>query len=323
MKITNENLDCAIVSFYMHNVCNFKCSYCLPHHYNGDQRWPEETKSYLKFIDKVLETNKHIYIETFGGEPTLWPKLNDFVEEIQSLDVYVEVTTNASRTLKYFDKFRSEKCFFLLSWHYESIDDDHFFNVAKLLSEKNVPIHIPILVVPQNYKRARKLFERFKESNLNVDVIPKFVRINIGSDEYFEYTTEQKDWITNNYILKRHPFQVNWEIPHHLHFDDKKIYWSELTNDGLHKFEDWTCTAGLSRFFIEPDGTILKCSKGWKLNKGIVGNIFGEYTMPTTPIRCNLKSCPCKMDALVEKWSIPSNVDTSLKTFLEQREMHS
>ena len=28
MHITNENLDCAIITLFIHNVCNYNCSYC-------------------------------------------------------------------------------------------------------------------------------------------------------------------------------------------------------------------------------------------------------------------------------------------------------
>ena len=29
MRITNENLDCCILTLFVHNVCNFSCSFVM------------------------------------------------------------------------------------------------------------------------------------------------------------------------------------------------------------------------------------------------------------------------------------------------------
>ena len=314
MKITNENLDCTMLSLYMHNVCNYRCSYCAPHHYNGDKRWPEDIEPYLNFLKEIKKTNKYTYIEIFGGEPTMWPKFDKFIEAVSDETTLLEIDTNASRTLRYWEKFDSSKCFMLLSWHYETANDDHFFNVAKILSEKG-PVHVPLLTTPENFERAKALYNRFESSNLEIHCQPKFVRVTIGSSEYLNYTTEQRDWMSKAGFNRRKPFNVDWDFPHHLKIDDKLIYWSDIANNEAHRFKDWICKAGINRFFVEPDGNIARCSKHVG---GSLGNIFTGYKLPTDPVVCSKMSCACKVDAIVEKWTQDIEVDSKLDHFVNK-----
>ena len=73
----------------------------------------------------------------------------------------------------------------------------------------------------------------------------------------------------------------------------------KVLDQNLHKFKGYTCTAGIKRLFVEPDGTILRCTKRVG---GSLGNLFKSYTLPKDPIVCDYSACPCKLDAIVEKW---------------------
>ena len=296
MHITSENLDCCIVTMFVHNVCNFNCSYCSDYHRDGSSRWPEDWTPYLKLIEELKQRNKYLYIEVLGGEPTVWPKFQDFVDTISDDRVFVEFSTNASRTLRYWEQFRTHRAFVFLSWHYEEMDDDHFYEVAKIMQHK-ASVSIPLMVVPANYERAVKLYERLKD--LNVEITPKFTRTSIHGHSYFEYTDEQRDWIQNSYYSKMKPFGIDWEIPRNLHFNGEKKKFMTVLDQGLHKFKGYMCTAGLKRLMIEPNGNMKRCTKNVG---GSIGNLFTGYTLPDDPILCNYEACPCKLDAVVEKW---------------------
>ena len=79
MHITNENLDCAIITLFIHNVCNYNCSYC--------DDYPEmvvnvgpDWKSYIDPIEKCKK-NKYSYVEVLGGESHCG-LFQDFVDTI-------------------------------------------------------------------------------------------------------------------------------------------------------------------------------------------------------------------------------------------------
>lgn len=298
MHITSENLDCCIVTLFIHNVCNYNCSYCSDFHRDGSQRWPTDWAPYIKLIEELKERNKYLYVEVLGGEPTVWPKFQDFVDTISSDNVFVEYSTNASRTLRYWEKFRSQRAFVFLSWHYEEADDDHFYKVAEIMQHK-ASVSIPLMILPNNFERAKVLFERLK--GLKVEITPKFVRKSIHGTEYFKYTDEQREWITSNNYFNMKDFGLDWTFPRNLHFDGEPMAFMKVLDKELHRFKGFTCTAGMKRLMVEPDGNILRCTKRVG---GSLGNLLtGEYTLPDKPIVCDYTACPCKLDAIVEKWN--------------------
>ena len=296
MHITNENLDCCIVTLFIHNVCNYSCSYCSDFHRDGSYRWPEDWTPYLNFINDLKQRNRYLYIEVLGGEPTVWPAFQDFVDTISGDNVFVEFSTNASRTLRYWEQFRTHRAFVFLSWHYEQTDDDHFYRVAEIMQHK-ASVSIPLMVVPDNYDRAVALYERLR--GLNVEITPKFTRTSIHGHDYFEYTDTHRAWIQNNYYNKMRDFGLDWTVPRNLHFDGEQRKFMTVLDQGLHRFEGYTCTAGIKRFSVDPNGDIKRCTKRVG---GVIGNLFTGYTLPDAPIVCNYAACPCKLDAIVEKW---------------------
>ena len=245
----------------------------------------------------MKERNKYLYVEVLGGEPTVWPKFQDFVDTISSDNVFVEYSTNASRTLRYWEKFRAQRAFVFLSWHYEEADDDHFYKVAEIMQHK-ASVSIPLMILPNNFERAKVLFERLK--GLKVEITPKFVRKSIHGTEYFKYTDEQREWITSNNYHNMKEFGLDWTFPRNLHFDGEPMAFMKVLDKELHRFKGYTCTAGMKRLMVEPDGNMLRCTKRVG---GSLGNLLtGEYTLPGKPIVCDYTACPCKLDAIVEKW---------------------
>ena len=96
-------------------------------------------------------------------------------------------------------------------------------------------------------------------------------------------------------------FGLDWTFPRNLHFDGEPMKFMKVLDKELHKFEGYTCTAGMKRLMVEPDGNMLRCTKRVG---GSLGNLLtGEYTLPGTPIVCDYTACPCKLDAIVEKWN--------------------
>ena len=297
MRITNENLDCCILTLFVHNVCNYKCSYCNDYHRDGSYRWSDDWTPYIKLIEQLKQRNQYLYIEVLGGEPTVWPRFQEFVDTISDDRVFVEYATNASRTLRYWKQFKTQRAFVFLSWHHEFADDDHFFKVAEIMQHK-ASVSVPLMIVPENFERAKRLYEKL--TTLSIECTPKFTRTSINGTSYFDYTDDQKQWIQNNHYNKMKPFGIDWEIPRNLHFDGKKVKFMDVLEQGLHKFNGYTCTAGIKRLMVEPNGNIKRCTKNVG---GSLGNILsGDYTLPDSPIVCNYAACPCKLDAIVEKW---------------------
>jgi hypothetical protein len=155
------------------------------------------------------------------------------------------------------------------------------------------------MIVPDNFERAKILFDRLKV--LNVECTPKFTRRDISELEYFQYTDEQRSWIQSNYFNNMRPFGIDWDIPRNLYFDGVKIKFMEVLDKRMHRFKGYTCKAGLNRLMVDVNGNMIRCTKRVG---GIIGNIYKrDYVLPTDPITCTVDSCPCKLDAIINKWS--------------------
>ena len=298
MHITNENLDCTIITMFIHNSCNFSCSYCSDFHRNGKYHWPTDWAPYLKLIEQQKKRTKYVHVEVLGGEPTLWPKFHEFIEAISDENVFVEWGTNGSRTLRYWENLKPQRAFVSFSWHSEFADDDHFYRAVEIMQDK-ASVNCTLMLLPTNFERAIVLYERL--TNLKVEITPRMTRINIHSPELFEYTDEQRAWIKDSYFSQMKPFGIEWKIPQNLHFNGEKIKFTNVVDQQLNKFHGFKCNAGLNRLYVAPDGRIKRCSKnvgGW------LGNILKDkYTLPDSPVVCNEEFCNCKLDAVTEKWT--------------------
>ena len=115
MHITNYNLGVCFVTIFIHNVCNYECSYCADYHNDGSSGWPNSFEPYKKFIDEVKARNPYVYLEILGGEPTLWPKFQEFIDYMRQDGIFIEYSSNASRTLRYWNQFKEQQAFLFLS----------------------------------------------------------------------------------------------------------------------------------------------------------------------------------------------------------------
>ena len=76
------------IEFMIGNTCNFNCWYCFKGSHEGTHRWTDD-------MEQLVENFKHLFskykaigkemleLHIVGGEPTLWPKLGEFVTEIR------------------------------------------------------------------------------------------------------------------------------------------------------------------------------------------------------------------------------------------------
>ena len=300
MEIINQNPDCGIITIFIHNTCNFKCSYCSPEHYGGKNNWPQNWDNYLDLIDDLKEKNKYVYIEVSGGEPTLWPKFQQFVEHIVDDTTYIEFDTNGSRTNRYWESFKPMKNVAgHFSWHGEFVDDEHYLDVLEIMQDKVACTSI-LMMVPETFDRARRMYDRIVQRGMRVEIIPKYTREKIDRSGYFSYPPDQHEWISGRYYNNQVDNNGTFELPIDADVDGKRMKLSEMINQGLYKFEGWTCTAGQKRLFVNVDGEIYRCSK---FVGGSLGNINNVWMLPNENVICDTsKDCTCKFDTVTTRW---------------------
>lgn len=110
------------VDWYVGKRCNFDCSYCVEYlHDNHSPHVPYENMK--KLADYVYaRSGRNVFWSLTGGEPTLNPdfiRLCQYLKELKSR--HISLTTNGSRTAKYFLELFQHLDNITLSLHMESM----------------------------------------------------------------------------------------------------------------------------------------------------------------------------------------------------------
>lgn len=253
-------------------ICNQKCEYCYARkdRKNWNKIWSE---SQLKIVlDKIKNINESFKLEILGGEPTLYPYLNNIINEMDNCERCKEIklTTNGSIDLTKFKK--SKKILYVISVH------------------------------PNNIKNEINLFKNIEfVKHYNHDIL--IMLLNRNSEDvnlvnaYIDKVKTITDKISLSVILHDPHYSQNFDFNafHNFHDVDEKFV---LEHDGIkeiydvdeviHKdiahFKGWNCY--IKNILISVDGSI---SLGCKTN---IANIFENKTkICSQMVKCDMDKC--------------------------------
>jgi organic radical activating enzyme len=301
------------------NTCNYKCWYCFPGSNEGTHRWPEfnlfkeNLTHLLRYYQRQLK--KEVFeIHLIGGEPTLWPELGDFVKFLkENFKVIISMSTNGSRTLrwwkdygKYFDKV-------LLSCHHEKVDVQHIKNVGDILYDQNVIVTGMILMDSAHWDKCKSIL---------FDVITSKKRWGVDVQEIIhptiKYTQEQTEFLRKHryrqanlwYFFKNNKHTI---LNTRVVFENgktKKIQNNEIILNKWNNFKGWDCNLGIDSIFISKEGNITGACGENLYNLNYKFNILKEtFIQEFNPILtstiCTKNSCWCQPESNLNKKIIP------------------
>jgi wyosine [tRNA(Phe)-imidazoG37] synthetase (radical SAM superfamily) len=147
--ISTQDSNSLDIRFWPTDICNFSCDYCFPGSVLNKLRYPKNVHTVVKnfrilFDSYITNHGKERFKINIvgGGEPTLWPKFKIFCEEIKkNHNVYIQCTTNASRTVRWFEENSKDVDEFVLSYHQKDCNLENFISVADYLysiEKKNI-----------------------------------------------------------------------------------------------------------------------------------------------------------------------------------------
>jgi len=261
----NSNINTSVlrIELCLSNICNYACWYCFPGCNEGTHPWPK----YKTFIDnfnhlinyyKTHQNKKTIYVHIIGGEPTLWREFGDFVKYLkEQLNCIVSISTNGSRTLRWWEEYGHYVDSVVLSCHYERIDVDHVKAVGDILYKKGVNVTALVLMDPKNWDTCVSIVERLKTSKKRWFILTSEIY-----HHSIKYTEEQKKYLSRAckrianlwfyFRYHRHPSANPTVI-----FENKsksKVSNNWLSINKLNNFYGWECNLGVDTFYIEKNG---------------------------------------------------------------------
>lgn len=276
IEIKNYLDDYLYITYNFTSTCNFKCNYCWPQAHDGKYRFPKLdliTKNFDFMISQYKErlNKKNIRIHLSGGEPTLWPQLGEFVQNLHDMhNCRITMSTNGSRTLRWWKEYSHYFDDIQISVHNEFADIDHTIQVLdEVYNKKTTMVAAQVLLDPLNWNRSIEVLTSLV--NHPTPWLVKTMSISESdSGKIKAYTKEQLE------IFEKGPLKIPPKEYVDLMFKTGKIIEDEKKNavmifsdmselpyntfdivkNNWNQFGGWDCAIGHERLGISFDGTI-------------------------------------------------------------------
>lgn len=305
---SNISPDVLRIELFLSNLCNYKCWYCFPGSNEGTHRWPDldpliDNLSFLFDYYIKNKGKKKFNIHIIGGEPTIWKNLGDFARHFkQHYNCRITMSTNGSRTLRWWEEHGKDFDEVMISCHHEFVDVDHVSAVANILYEKKVWSTAMVLMDPNAWERCLTLIEQLKKSNNGWPITALEVYHHTIS-----YTEEQKRYLNNSIKKMPNPWyylrskKTEYRKPT-VYFDNgtnKRVDVNWISLNGLNHFYGWECNIGVDTVYVNKDGFLTAACGEFLYDLNFKYNVF-EKDFPTKfnpeikPTVCRQQSCHCQ-----------------------------
>ncbi|MAI03240.1 MAG: hypothetical protein CMQ75_01760 [Gammaproteobacteria bacterium] len=319
------------INWNLTNKCNFSCAYCHPYNYEGSS--PSfDLDTYKNFVARVksyLNEDEELVISFTGGEPTALPLFDDFLTWLVEEKVQVGLTTNGSKSLKFWEKHKESFRWVSFSFHSEKTNLRHCVNVIDTLWPYTL-LGVRIMMHPeqQYFDKCVEFFNILKTEpylgQFYVEKVPIVADWLTEKERPHIYTKEQQAQIDEKIAFKRKTgnFDVSFE-QYSMPIDATAVYkladgrYKEetiLDTNGLYsakknKFKGWKCNAGIDGLFVNELGLIsgAACLPEGKDENGSIkwlGRIDKpkSFRMPAYAYTCEKTHCFCNTDLILSKF---------------------
>ena len=319
------------INWNLTNKCNFSCAYCHPYNYEGSSP-TFELETYKEFVTKVkkhLNDDEELIISFTGGEPTALPIFDDFLTWLVEEGVQVGLTTNGSKSLRFWEKHKESFRWVSFSFHAEKTNLRHCVNVIDTLWPYTL-LGVRIMMHPeqQYFDKCIEFFEILKTEpylgQFYVEKVPIVADWLTEQERPHVYTPEQQAKIDEKMGFKRKTANpdVTYE-QYTMPIDATAIYkladgrykeesifdTNNLYAAKQNKFKGWTCYAGIDGLFVNELGFIsgATCLPEGRDEYGTVkwlGHLseLKSFRMPTEPYVCMKTDCFCNTDLILSKF---------------------
>lgn len=305
--IEHSNADHArtvLVDWMLGNTCSYACSYCPADLHDGTLAW-QTSASIIAFYDTLhahytAHRGKQVWLQFTGGEPTMHPHIVKLLEHATARDFKVSLISNASRTVRFWEKISPHLDSVILTYHNEFAEIAHFQKVGVMVAAQ-MPVHINVTMHPDRFDRTFDEALSLRDAMPSASISLKPLRVDFRT-ELFEYTAEQLQRMTDGVPVgkafdgttPRGTMTVSGgDVPAPV-----RMRANEFIIRNENRWAGYRCNAGLESLRIKADGGVTRavCSVG-----GELGRLGQPIRLPSAPIICNASACGCVADILITK----------------------
>lgn len=295
LKPTQFNLIIDII-----DKCNYNCYYCYNHRPRSNNIIDlNRTYQFVYFLANYYP-NLTISVAIIGGEPTLHPKLTEFILNCHTIkNVKCVLFSNFSAELSKYNLYLSMDVRLNLSLHLSKneYDDQAFIDKLHQLPQNQFSannVNIIMLYDSYYWKRSINLFKRLFASYPNNVSMP-FLMDNENfivqySNEMYAaydkliYSNAEYNKMRQNYQLIVSKSGIKKPILHEMYSDKRHIKYR--------KFYRYLCDAGKYSLYIHNNGYIYACEAYYDMNisKCSIYN-FSSIKFQQTLCQCDMCGC--------------------------------
>jgi organic radical activating enzyme len=292
-----------LVDWMLGNACSYACSYCPKALHDGSVAW-QRADDITAFYDQlhqhyVDQRGKRVWLQFTGGEPTMHPQIIPLLEAATARGFSVSLISNASRTLRFWQKIAPHLDMVILTYHTEFAEREHFLSVGTMLAAR-MPVHVNVTMRPDHFDATLADAKALRAAMPAASITLKPLRVGFDSQLY-DYTPDQLAVMSQGLpqkVAQSGPMPRGTMTVLDRFGRRTALRVTELVVRGENRWAGYLCNAGLESLRVRDEGTITRavCAVG-----GDIGRLGGPVDLPQAPIRCSAGVCSCTADILITK----------------------
>lgn len=270
------------VSIYPSSMCQLNCNFC----YFSNKR-----KKYIKYLPvsnwinliNELKQNNVIYLSILGGEPTMYPYIDEILKHVDKIKMKTTITTNGVHmkdstfniicNSKYITPTISIQSLGKYNENSMGVKSSVIVKTIKRFIEYNKIPRINSVIYNQPETDIYSMIDFCVQNNITQYSLNIYMPLGnkLGLKNNFNYYKKLNEKI-NEYLLKNKYENIDVSIQGCLFYS---AYYSELDNPVDNKFDQiiYGCEAGQTKLEIMPNGDALPCT-AFNLNDFRYDNVF-------------------------------------------------
>lgn len=302
------------VTWQVNNFCNFRCSYCNPGNWAGENPNNGNLDLYIQNLSTIIQKYKDVGYKNFkfffsGGEPTAWKNFIPICEYLYNElpRATLAVNTNLSRPLDWWKKHYYLFDDVVASFHVEFTKKERYEENSIFLCDKVNYLSTKMLLHDERFWEVVEFGNYLKTvmPNYFLEWTPLFdeMTVNAGPWEYDDPAKEAfvRNCTTEMKLTKPKPMKRTTRTVSYTRYDDdttEVCNSNEVIVAGNNFFKGWECDVG-DAIFINPVGEISLASCG---QGGTVGHILEDVSkVGPKKITCFKEHCHCGTDIIIPK----------------------
>lgn len=303
------------VTWQVNNFCNYRCSYCNPGNWGGENPNLGNLDKYLANLETIVGRYKKAGYKHFkfffsGGEPTAWKNFVPICEWIHKElpQSTLAVNTNLSRPLAWWQKHYHLFDDIVASFHVEFADKKRYEENSVFLCERVNYLSTKMLMHEERFWEVVEFAEHLKTvmPNYFIEWTPLYDELNHvtgpwkyqdpAKTEFFKTHNIEMNF-TKDKPSKRTEYTVSYNRYNDGHTQVCNA--NDIIVNGQNFFSGWRCNVG-DCIFINTVGevSLASCGQG-----GYVGHILDDISrVGPKQITCQKDMCMCGTDIIIPKF---------------------